>query len=205
MSLRCGVCRYHSHAILHVMILVVGLGNPGKKYEKTRHNAGFLFVEKLADFLGWDGYYDVGEWKGDDGLEAQVCVATAASDAKVVFLKPMTFMNESGRAVRKAIVSYKIHVATELILAHDDLDIPLGSYKIQMDVAPKAHNGVGNVELAIVEKNFLRVRIGVDSREGTRDVPGDEYVLQKLNNEESILIDEAISGAIKQLRSSVQF
>ena len=139
------------------MKLLVGLGNPGAKYTNTRHNIGFMFL---------------------DYLEQQQKL-----DKQVKTLKPETYMNQSGMAVVKKLSFYKLQPA-DLIVIHDDLDLPLGEYKIQFGKGPKLHNGVESVEQAIGTKEFWRVRIGVDNRSLENRVPGDLYVLQNFLPEE---------------------
>ena len=184
------------------MHVIIGLGNPGEKYEKTRHNAGFIFTDRMSEFLGWDSYYDVSDWEevGNSYVERY---ARASGTEKERFVKPLTFMNTSGLAVRDILKRQKVKISSEFVLAHDDLDIPLGKYKIQTGVSPKDHNGVRSVEQTLSRRDFARVRIGVDSRSGDRSIPGDEYVLQKMNNEELELMDEAIMDSVKQLRQSL--
>ena len=187
------------------MYIIVGLGNPGKKYEKTRHNAGYHFVEKLSEFLGWDQYYDVGQWGSEEGSPYLVRRARAGGEVKVVFVKPITFMNQSGTAVRQVLARENVLPSQSLILAHDDLDIALGEFKVQRGVSPKDHRGVRSVEQSIVKTDFYRVRIGVDNRGGDRSVPPDEYVLKPLTEEEYLTLDETVDDAVKHLRSVVQF
>ena len=109
------------------MKIIVGLGNPGEKYKNTRHNMGFELVEVLAQGK---------RFSIDSKMESEIC-----KDGNFVFVKPMTFMNESGRAVRKVMDFYKLS-PNDLILVHDDLDLKLGDYKVQNGVGPKVHNGV---------------------------------------------------------------
>jgi peptidyl-tRNA hydrolase, PTH1 family len=186
------------------MKVVVGLGNPGTKYEKTRHNAGYIFVEKMADYIGWDSYYDVDEWKHDKGKRYEVCRAMVEGQPRILFFKPVVFMNTSGLAVKDIVDEYDVKVESDLLLAHDDLDIPLGKYKIQSGASPKEHKGVKHVEHMIAKIDFLRIRIGVDSREGDRSVPGEQYVLEKFSEEELVVLDEAIAKCIKNLRSILE-
>lgn len=152
------------------MKLIVGLGNPGKEYEGTRHNAGFLMVEKMAG----------GEkFRLDKKMEAEI-----AKKGDTLLVKPQTYMNDSGRAVRKIIDFYKINLS-DLIVIHDDLDIDLGLWKIQKGIGPKIHNGVNSVEECVGDKDFWRLRIGIDNRkkELTR-LSGADYVLARFSNEE---------------------
>jgi peptidyl-tRNA hydrolase, PTH1 family len=186
------------------MHIIVGLGNPGEKYSRTRHNAGFLFVEKMSEYLGWDTYYDVDEWTSEEGSPFLERHARADGSVKVLFIKPMTFMNLSGSAVRQVLQRENVVPSSGLILAHDDLDVEMGKFKLQRGVSPKNHRGVRSVEQALVKSDFFRVRIGVDNRGGDRSVDPESYVLLPLSDDEYTLLDQAIDDAIKHLRSVVQ-
>ncbi len=151
------------------MKLVVGLGNPGSKYENTRHNAGHVLVDRINSMKS--------------NLKA---------------FKTDVFMNNSGRAVKKLVDFYKIPM-DELYVAHDDLDIPLGEYKIQKGVGPKVHNGVLSVEEFLGTSDFWRVRIGVDGRDGDRSIPGEDYVLQDFNEGEKGKLEPVFERIVKEL------
>lgn len=167
------------------MKLIVGLGNPGKEYENTRHNVGFEFVDQLSD-------------KARFSLESKFEVLVY-KEKDLLFVKPQTFMNESGRAVRKIMDFFKLGVS-DIILVHDDLDLKFGEYKIQKGVGPKVHNGVSSVESSLPDKNFMRVRIGVDNREMFPYAgSGADYVLSKFGKEELEEIDEVMEEAADEL------
>ncbi len=167
------------------MKIIVGLGNPGNKYEKTRHNSGFMFVDKMA--------------KGEKFSVSKKFEAEILEIDDVVFLKPLTFMNDSGRAVRKIIDFYKLD-KTSLILVHDDLDIQLGEKKIQVGVGPKVHNGVNSVEEYMGTKDFLRVRLGVDNRKNRpTSLSGSDYVLENFDKEERVILDKVIDEGVSEL------
>ncbi len=138
------------------MKLIVGLGNPGTKYQNNRHNAGHLFIDFIdSQGLALRGY----------------------------FFKTDVFMNDSGKFVTEKTNFFKIS-PDDLYIAHDDLDIPLGQYKIQLGVGPKVHNGVNNVEEVLGTKDFWRIRIGVDNRDSQNRMPGEDYVLQDFTKDE---------------------
>jgi PTH1 family peptidyl-tRNA hydrolase len=183
------------------MRIICGLGNPGEKYEKTRHNAGFRFVDKFYDFLGWDSSMHVMDWEHNKKIRADMAKVKVFSKTKVLLVKPFVFMNKSGISVHKALDYFNVNIQKDFFLVHDDLDIHLGDFKIQRGTGPQDHNGVKSVEQQVGRKNFVRIRIGVDNREGNRDVPPEKYVLQKLDKEELIELDEALSQSIKALRS----
>ena len=187
------------------MYIIIGLGNPGSKYKKTRHNAGFMFIERFADFVGHDRASDVTDWEREKKGTYESCEVTAGGEVKAMFVKPILFMNKSGIVVRDLAHEHKISPSKNLVIAHDDLDIELGKFKIQRGISPKLHRGVKSVEMHLENVDFLRMRLGVDSRAGDRSVPGDEYVLEQMQKDELEKLDEAIVGSAKQLRTMIVF
>ena len=157
------------------MYLIVGLGNPGDKYANTRHNAGFMFV----DFL-------------------EKALSEVKTDEKIKFLKPQTFMNASGTEVKKTLDYYKID-ATHLLVAHDDLDIPLGKFKIDEDTGPLLHNGISSIETALGTNEFYRVRLGVDHRLEQK-IPGERYVLERFTDGELQTLHDLFPEVLRLLR-----
>lgn len=153
------------------MRLLVGLGNPGEKYESTRHNAGFYLVDAFHD---------------------------QKIPKDFVVRKSDMFMNESGIIVKKLVDRYELDI-NNLYIAHDDLDIPLGAYKIQFGVGPKVHNGVNSVERELRTKDFWRIRIGVDNRKPDDRIQGEEYVLQDFTEEERKILNSIITEICKKL------
>ncbi len=131
---------------------MVGLGNPGRQYEKTRHNAGFLFLDELVSKAncGW-----VKESRFD-GLLAEVGIA----GSKVILLKPGTFMNRSGQAVGKVVRYYKI-APEEILVIHDELDFDVGVAKLKKDGGHAGHNGLRDIIAHLGSKEFYRLRIGI--------------------------------------------
>lgn len=156
------------------MKLIVGLGNPGDKYKGNRHNVGQMVLEGI---------------QGSEFRDQR---------SEIRLVRPETFMNESGVAVRKAMNFYKLGVE-DLIVIHDDLDIRLGEYKIDMARGPKQHNGVTSVEEELGTKDFLRVRVGVDNRVGER-TPGERYVLEDFTDEERVILDGVIEKIVDELK-----
>ena len=166
------------------MKLIVGLGNIGDEYKDTRHNVGFTVVDALGGGS---------KWASDKKLEVEMI-----KNGDVVFIKPQTYMNESGRAVRKVMDFYKMKIEDVWVI-HDDLDIRFGEYKVQKGIGPKVHNGVSSVEDYLGSKNFFRVRIGVDSREERGQMSGSDYVLQKLSAQEKIVLSEIVKKVVADL------
>lgn len=167
------------------MRLIIGLGNPGKEYQNTRHNAGFRLVEALAE--------------RESFLMNKKFEAELLEKKGFLLVKPQTFMNESGRAVRKMMDFYKLGT-DDVVVVHDDLDLKLGEYKIQKGVGPKVHNGVSSVEACLPSKDFWRVRLGVDNRgKSMYGGTGADYVLAKFSKEELEILDEVLAEAADEL------
>jgi PTH1 family peptidyl-tRNA hydrolase len=174
------------------MRLVVGLGNPGEEYVDTRHNAGFMFIDRVIDKL--KERYKVRELSGEP-FKSELYVVEDRAEKILLLAKPLTFMNLSGDPIKKIMEKME---ADELILVHDDLDIALGEYKVQLQKSPKQHNGVLDVERTLGTTEFLRVRLGVDSR-NNREIPGEDYVLIKMKEEEKVPLYQSIDMAIDEL------
>lgn len=168
------------------MHIAVGLGNPGKEYERSRHNLGFMVVDELAQRL------DI-EFRMD-----KKCSALVAKSPDLVLIKPQTFMNDSGRAVR-AWLSYYVDLSSEYIynrlaVVYDDLDLPLGSWKWQLATAPKAHNGVNSIIAHLGTEQFWNGRVGIENRTAHRQsTPSSEYVLQPFLSSELEARDRSIT------------
>lgn len=154
------------------MFLLVGLGNPGDKYLKTRHNVGFLFVDYLAqkNSLIWGK----SKWKAE-------VVKTKLYGENVVLVKPLTFMNLSGTAVAQVKSYYKAPLKN-IIVIHDDLDLNFGRLKIVADRGAGGHNGVRSLIDNFGGKDFIRIRVGIGRPEF--DQESSSFVLSSLNNDE---------------------
>ncbi len=168
------------------MKIIVGLGNPGPEYAMTRHNAGLMFVNAFAEQLhseyGWRKHYGVEIFKTPD---------------LVLVRSHEVFMNESGRLVKDVVGQFPSFSVDQLWIVHDDLDIRLGEYKVQRGIGPKVHGGVNSVEQTLGNKDFWRIRIGIENRQVP--VPGEEYVLQKFSLEEKKTVDEVIMKVIAEI------
>lgn len=166
--------------------LVVGLGNPGSQYAGNRHNAGFMVLDRFAALVDipttkkvFTGLCGEGYWQGD----------------KIILLKPQTFMNLSGRSVAEAARFHKIPPA-EIIVLHDELDIPFGSLKLKEGGGHGGHNGLRSIIQELGSSEFIRLRVGID-RPSHPDVSG--YVLQNFSPAETKHLDEVIEGAVAAL------
>ena len=160
------------------MKIIVGLGNPGEKYRNNRHNVGYTVVDKLSRMVK-------GRW--------------------LMVKKTNVFMNESGLAVKKLIDHYLLAI-DHLYVVHDDLDLPLGTWKMQFAKGPKDHGGINDIEQKLSTDNFWRVRVGVDNRKPesldyARDKTsrGGAYVLQDFSEDEKKILEEVINKICKKL------
>lgn len=183
------------------MKLITGLGNPGKEYENTRHNAGFLFADALREKFLYQNTLIATDWRMENTFQSEIAFIKNGSKIVAILQKPQTFMNNSGIAVEKLMKKFDI-MTEDLTLVHDELDIKLGDFKIQFGKSPLGHNGVLSVESALKTKEFRRVRLGVDNRE-EKNIPGMDYVLGKFKKEERELFDEEIESAIQGILSDI--
>jgi len=175
------------------MKLIVGLGNPGEKYQNNRHNVGFMFVDFLLKNLTTRYNLLPIAFKDDKYLQSQTA-EVEVENKKIILVKPQTYMNKSGIAIRSCVNRYSINIAQDLIVVHDDLDIPLEKFKIQKGTGPLLHNGLESIEKNIGTKNFLRIRIGVDNRPLENRIDGETYVLQDFKEEEKEMINKSFSN-----------
>jgi PTH1 family peptidyl-tRNA hydrolase len=159
------------------MKLIVGLGNPGVDYALTRHNTGYVFVDELLK----EKY-----------------------PKDVIVRKINIFMNESGVFVAEKLKAYSIK-PEDLFVVHDDLDIPLGEFKIQYGRGPKDHNGLKSIDEALGTDEYWHVRVGIDNRPIDNRPMGEEYVLQNFSDEERTILNRVIKEASHKLISDLQF
>lgn len=173
------------------MYIIVGLGNPGKQYENTRHNIGFITVEQLAE------KHKISVTK----IKHKALVGEGRiSDQKVLLVKPQTFMNLSGNSVRELLDYYKEDVAN-LVVIYDDVDIPAGKVRIRKKGSAGTHNGMRSIIYDIQSDQFARIRIGIG---GERKMALDRYVLGGFTKEEKPLLQEAVTIAVNALECIVQ-
>ena len=173
------------------MYIIAGLGNPGKKYENTRHNMGFLTVDKLAE--KHDIKINKMKFKSLVG-EGNI------ADQKVLLVKPQTYMNLSGEAVRQVMDFYKIS-SENLIVIYDDIDIPTGSVRIRKKGSAGTHNGMRNILYHIRTENFLRIRVGIGSGKKENLIG---YVTGGVSKEEESLLEEAVFKAAESAACIVE-
>lgn len=169
------------------MKLIVGLGNPGKEYEKTRHNVGFMILDKFSEEV----------FRMEKKFKAEVF-----KNNKFVLLKPQTFMNNSGESVLSAMSFYKISLE-DLLVIHDDVDLPLGVIKVSKGEGFAGHKGVFSVMEKLGTKDFWRLRIGVESPlRGKMET--DNFVLANFSQEEKFLLNKVIVKVATLLKDFTQ-
>lgn len=183
-----------------VMKLIVGLGNPGEKYQNNRHNVGFVIAERLLAVISKS---EILNPKQIENLKFQTNKRFFSEIAQVdelILAKPTTFMNESGKAVSIISRFYKIK-SDDIYIIHDDLDIPLGSYKVVHGKGPQVHNGLLSVDKELGTDKYWNVRIGVENREvrGNKGVPGVVYSLQDFAAIEQKIVGEVVSRVVEDL------
>lgn len=164
------------------MKLIIGLGNPGLKYKKTRHNIGFLFIDKIAEEFNvkinnkkFDGLYEILKYE----------------NKQVILLKPQTYMNLSGECVKKYINFFKISVIDILIIS-DDTSLEIGSFKFKANGSSGGHKGLQNIEEMLQTKNYKRMKIGISQ---PKEISKKDYVLGKFNKDETEKIEKIIDLA----------
>ena len=170
--------------------LVVGLGNPGSEYEYTRHNAGFLTIDLLGDDLR------ATYWKDQGGAKVAV---VRFGDAELALAKPQTFMNVSGGSVKKLVERYEVSIE-QLIIVHDDLDVPAGAVRVKRGGGHAGHNGLRSLHDRLGSDEYLRVRIGVGRPPGRMDAA--DFVLQPLKGDALEELEAAIPTAAQASASA---
>jgi peptidyl-tRNA hydrolase, PTH1 family len=173
------------------MKIIVGLGNPGRTYERTRHNAGFMAADELAGILRVDSMQEK-----HHALIGKVRIDSEES----LLVKPQTFMNDSGRAVA-AILRDTYRTVSDLIVVHDDLDLPLGSVRVKIGGGHGGHNGLRSIIECLGSSDFIRVRIGINRPALNMDAA--DYVLSPFLAEERPVASEAIAKAAETVRRIV--
>jgi len=172
------------------MKLIVGLGNPGKKYEKTRHNIGF----RILDYLKKTWHLPCFRFNKD--FEAEIIKFDYNSE-KVILAKPQTFMNLSGRAVQAIIRYFKID-SSDLIVIYDDIDIPLGKIRINRDGSAAGHKGLQSIIDYLNTDKILRIRVGI-KLEIEKKMTIEKFVLQKFSKKEEAVIEDVLSHSLSAI------
>lgn len=179
------------------LYLIVGLGNPGAQYARTRHNVGFLVVEKLAE-----------RWRAGWSLEKKFNASVARTDQdgrRVLLCQPQTFMNSSGEAVRAVAAFYDVTPGNILVVV-DDADLPLGQLRLRPGGSSGGHHGLESIEAQLGTREYPRLRVGIGRREGAREITG--HVLGRFDSTEADLVVKVLTVAANQaeawLRAGIQ-
>jgi PTH1 family peptidyl-tRNA hydrolase len=170
-------------------LTIIGLGNPGVKYVRTRHNLGFMVVEELAKQLGW-------QFKTDKNLNC-LMASGRIGNRRVDLILPQTFMNESGWTIRRYLDYYKMPTA-EMIVVCDDTALPFGQLRLRSSGSSGGHNGLKSIIMHLGSHEFIRLKLGVGSNEVGQ--PLAEYVLSNFNNEEAARLDEFVRKGVEALK-----
>ncbi|MGL5989848.1 aminoacyl-tRNA hydrolase [Cetobacterium sp.] len=159
------------------MKLIVGLGNPGREYERTRHNVGFDIIDEFAQKNGFNQF--------KDKFQGMITEKTINGE-KVILLKPQTYMNLSGNSVVQVVKFYKIDPVDELVVVYDDMDLPLGKTRVKINGSAGGHNGIKSI-ISHLGSNFIRVKCGIGKAKNKDE--NINFVLSKFTKEESELVD----------------
>jgi PTH1 family peptidyl-tRNA hydrolase len=180
------------------MIIIIGLGNPGEKFKNTRHNAGFLVLDEFAKINNFESF------KLQKKITAEISSAfvktSADKEEEVLLVKPQTFMNESGKSVQKIISNLKFQISN-LIVVHDDIDLPVGEIKIVKNRGSAGHKGVESIIKELDSSDFIRFRIGIALQ---KEIKAKKIVLKNFSKEEQKIMKVAISKTAKALEFCIQ-
>ena len=159
------------------MKLIVGLGNPGKEYENTRHNMGFMAIDRFAN------KHNVSITKNKfDGLYEELMI----NSEKVILLKPQRYINLSGEVIKKYVDFYKIDI-NDILIISDDLDQEIGKYKLKCKGSSGGHNGLKNIELHLKTNEYKRIKIGISNN---KNIDTKDYVLSKLDKDSKEVLND---------------
>lgn len=191
-------CLYYTSPILEYncsMKLIIGLGNPGKEYEQHRHNIGYMVIDALEK--AWEAHIV----KKNHSILSTI-IEVNIDNERVLLVKPLTFMNNSGEAASTLSRFYKVDLE-DIVVIHDDLDLPLGQVKVAKGVGPKGHNGIVSVEQMLKNHDFWRVRMGIENRDTESKVAGEAYVLGDFTKEENRIVAEMLHRAVVEIEKLV--
>ena len=169
------------------LYLIVGLGNPGADYARTRHNAGFLVAEQLA--ARWQA-----RWSYEKKFNARLA-STQRQSRRVLLCEPQTYMNASGEAVAAVVAFYRVP-AERLLVVVDDADLPLGELRLRPGGSSGGHHGLESVEQHLGTRDYARLRIGIGRQAGAREITG--HVLGRFSSTEAALADKVLTVASDQ-------
>ena len=173
------------------MFLIAGLGNPGKEYENTRHNAGFMVLDALADKLG----ADISEKK-----HKALCGKAVIGGQKVILLKPQTYMNSSGESIRAAADYYKVD-PEDILVVYDDISLAPGQLRIRAKGSAGGHNGIKSIIAHLGSQEFPRIKVGVGAKPDRMDLA--DYVLGHFSQVETRIMEDAVKEAAQAVQAII--
>src|SRR5436190_15218525 len=168
------------------MKLIVGLGNPGLRYDNTRHNVGFVVLDRIARRYA-SGAIARSKFQG-------AAIDAAIDDEKIILLKPLTYMNHSGQSVTEAVGFYKLDPITDLLVLVDDVALPCGAIRMRADGSAGGHNGLADIEQKLGANAYARLRIGIDL---PGPIPQKDYVLGRFRPDQIELVESACNEAVE--------
>lgn len=173
------------------MKVIVGLGNPGVQYERTRHNAGFMAIDRLKDRRAPGA---VARSRFQSATAEATIPTPSGAEERVLLMKPLNYMNRSGGAVAEAVRFYKLDPANDVFVLVDDVALPCGSIRVRAEGSAGGHNGLGDIERLLGTVRYARCRIGIDP---PGIVPQADYVLGRFSEEQWRKVSEAIDRAVQ--------
>jgi PTH1 family peptidyl-tRNA hydrolase len=183
--------------------IIIGLGNPGEKFKNTKHNVGFLVLDALAKNNNFENF--ALSKKNLAEISSALFKTSADKEDQVVLVKPQTFMNDSGKSVQKLSIHYKLQ-ATNYIVVHDDIDLPIGKIKIVKERGSAGHKGVESIIKAIGNENLVRFRIGIAKEINSTTIKSPQQktqaldvVLKKFSSSEKEIINSVITKTTEAL------
>ncbi|MDD4607573.1 MAG: aminoacyl-tRNA hydrolase [Bacilli bacterium] len=172
------------------MKLIVGLGNPGKEYQKTRHNMGFLMIDKMVENLNAD-------FKNKNG---GLYFDTLLYGEKIIFLKPQQYINLSGQVIKKYIDYYKIDIE-DIFIIHDDLDLEVGTFKLRTAGSSAGHNGLKDIERCLNTQEYKRMKIGISNN---KNMDTKDYVIGNFSKEDQKKFEEVFKLGPELLKDYIE-
>ena len=184
------------------MKLIVGLGNPGSEYSKTRHNAGFMIADQIQKKWNFEDFKKESKYQAEIsvGNLSQVIKKNTKNEEKIIIAKPQTYMNLSGESVSKIVTFYKLH-PEDIIVIYDDLDLQLGQIRIRLKGSAGTHNGMKSIVANLGNNNFTRLRIGIESRglSAPKQMDTTSFVIGPFLEAEKDTLKESQENAINAL------
>jgi PTH1 family peptidyl-tRNA hydrolase len=177
------------------MKLIIGLGNPGEKYQNTRHNIGFRAIDSIQKENSFP------DFAFSKKFNAEISEGTINNE-KTILAKPQTFMNNSGKSVKLFVSHYKLPI-TNLFLIHDDIDLLLGNIRISIDRGAAGHKGVNSIIKELKTKKFTRIRIGIQPKSG-KPKGAEKFVLQKFDKGEENSLKETIKKTAEAIKAVLE-